>query len=99
MGSIVSLVELVKLKLSSPWKQGGDVYHSMTLFGVGGVAFLTLPFTNPRRELRLSVIVSSQGQNTQGILQLVRHVVSFESLSKLDYFRLQKPSRAASMPG
>ena len=101
MGSMMSLVEPVDLKLSSPWKQGGDVYYSVTLFGVGGVAFFTLPFTNPRHELRLrfSVVISSQGQNMQGGLQLVRYVASLKSLSKLDYFSLQKPSRAASVSG
>lgn len=50
---MVSLVELVDLKLSSPWKQGGDVCYSMTLFGIEGAAFFTLPFTTPRHELRL----------------------------------------------
>lgn len=66
------------------------MYYPMTLFGIEGVAFLTLPFTNLRRELRLrlSVIISSHGQNMQGSLQLVRHVISLKSLSKLDYFRL-----------
>lgn len=47
MGSVMSLVEPVSLKLSSHWKPGEDMHHLMTLFGVERVAFFFLPFTNP----------------------------------------------------
>ena len=55
MGSMMSLVEPVSLKLCSHWKPGEDMHYWMTLFGVEPVAFFSLPFTSPWPELRLSL--------------------------------------------